>query len=253
MLAGLVIGLIGLAEARANEFRSGSRGGRGQKGPQGAAGRRAFAAPRMPRPANARRGTVGTGNPAATTVSKPTPWAPNGLVPSTYHYGTGIGGRRYTAYGYGRGYHNRYRGLGYGYGRSQGNNRAIVARLRAVHASLARLDHDYQGHRVRAMHAIALAIRQLGHRSMAGGSGFGRGTGNNLAVAMRRGGAGTGGARPHMLTQAQSDARMSRDLRTLQGISMQMNTQAYYSPGRTRALGYVQRAIGELHTALSIR
>ena len=52
------------------------------------------------------------------------------------------------------------------YGRSQGNNRAIVSRLRSVHSSLARLDHDYNGHRVRAMHSISMAIRQLSHRSM---------------------------------------------------------------------------------------
>ncbi len=39
-----------------------------------------------------------------------------------------------------------------GYGRSQSNNRAVVARLRSVHSSLARINHDYQGHRVNAMH-----------------------------------------------------------------------------------------------------
>ena len=85
---------------------------------------------------------------------------------STYTYGAGTQARRFKAHGYGRGYRNRYVGGRRGYGRSQGNNRAIVSRLRSVHTSLARLDHDYKGHRVRAMHSISMAIRQLSHRSM---------------------------------------------------------------------------------------
>jgi hypothetical protein len=207
----------------------------------------------MPRAPAIRHGATGTANPAATTAVRPAPSTPNGLVPGTYTYGSGIGARRYLAYGYGRGYLNRYRGGRYGYGRSQGNNRAIVARLRSVHNSLARLDHDYQGHRMRAMHAIAMAIRQLSHRSIASGVGFGSGMSNNLGVATRRGGVGAGAARPQVLTQAQSDARMSRDLRTLHGISMQLGSQGYNTPGHSRALGHVQRAISELSTALSIR
>ena len=143
----------------------------------------------------------------------------------------------------GSGYRNRYYGGGYGYGRSQGNNRAIVARLRSVHASLARIDHDYQGHRVRAMHSISMAIRQLSHRSMVYQQhglctrheqrpGHGNGGSGGVGGA---GGGGAGNRRNQPMTQAQSDARMSQALRTLQGINMQLSSQGptpRVTPGR---------------------
>jgi hypothetical protein len=184
--------------------------------------------------------------------------------PYNYTYGVGSSARRYRAYGYGRGYRNRYYGGRYGYGRSQGYNRAIVARLRSVHATLARIDHDYQGHRVRAMHQTAMAIRQLTHRSMVySGMGFGQNMNNALAMGMgvglRRGagraGAGLGAGvrrKPHM-TQAQSDARMSQAMRNLQGVHMQLTSQGSVSGGHARARGHVQQAIRELNVALAIR
>ena len=54
------------------------------------------------------------------------------------------------------------------------------------------------------------------------------------------------------MTQAQSDARMSQDLRNLQGINMQLGGQGS-TYGHARASGHVQRAIHELNVALSIR
>jgi hypothetical protein len=182
--------------------------------------------------------------------------------PYRYTYGYGAGARPYRAYGYGSGYRNRYYGAGYGYGRSQSLNRGIVSRLRSVHASLAQLDRDYQGHRVRAMHSISMAIRQLSHRSMVyRGVGFapgmnnpaGAGQGMGAGQGVRRsalGGVGPGGQR---MTQAQSDARMSQALRNLQGIGMQLSNQGYNTMGHARALGHVQRAVHELNVALSIR
>jgi hypothetical protein len=173
---------------------------------------------------------------------------------NTYTYGQGTGARRYRAYGYGRGYRNRSYARGNGYGRSQGQNRAIVARLRSVHASLARIDREYQGHRARAMHAISMAIRQLSHQSMVyRGQGFAPGMNNGQAMAMRRGGVGAGARRAQPLTQAQSDARMSQALRSLQGIGMQLSNQGYHTAGHARARGHVQRAVRELNTALSVR
>ena len=192
----------------------------------------------------------------------------NTVFPNTYRYGSGSGARMYRAYGYGRGYRNNYYGSRYGYGRSQGNNRAIIARLRSVHASLARIDHDYQGHRVRAMHSISMAIRQLSNRSMNyRNTGFGAGMMNmnvnngralgmqgGLGGGMRQGGVGGGmGRRGQPMTQAQSDSRMSQDLRTLEGISMQLTNQGYNTTSHARARGHVQYAIHELTVALSIR
>jgi hypothetical protein len=239
--------------------------------------------------AAARQGTAGTVNSATTgavhstatgTVNRggtgtvnTTGTTPMSLSPNTYTYGSGTGARPYQAYGYGRGYRNRYYGGRRGYGRSQGSNRAIVARLRSVHRSLARIDHDYRGHRVRAMHSISMAIRQLSHRSMIysgvgfaprmnNGMGMGQGGAGGIgaggigAGGIGAGGIGAGGAgarRRQPMSQAQSDARMSQDLRTLQGINMQLNSQGYSTTSHARASGHVQHAIRELGMALAIR
>jgi hypothetical protein len=176
--------------------------------------------------------------------------------PNGYTYGTGSWARNYRAYGYGHGYRNRYNGRGYAYGRSQGNNRAVVSRLRSVHATLARIDHDYQGHRLRAMHSISMAIRQLSHRSMIyRGSGFASGMNggrNNLGMR-RNNNLGANGRRGQPMSQAQSDARMGQALRALQGIHMQLANQGTNSTGHARARGHLLGAIRELNTALAIR
>lgn len=180
--------------------------------------------------------------------------------PFAYTYGTGAGARQYQPYGYGSGYRNRYyrTGNGYGYGRSQGLNRGVVARLRSVHAALSRIDHDYAGHRVRAMHAISMAIRQLsnqsmGYRGVGFAPGMNRGPGMGMGMGMRRsvlGGAGRGGQR---MPQAQSDAVMSHSLRALQGVDMQLSNQGSSNMGHARARGYVEHAMQQLNVALSIR
>ena len=182
------------------------------------------------------------------------------LTPNTYTYGHGTNARNYKAYGYGRGYRNRYQGSGYGYGRSQGNSRGIVSRLRSVHSGLARLDHDYQGHRVKAMHSISMAVRQLSHRSsiyqnagFASGANGGRNLGNQRQAGLGASNGNGNGRNQRHLTQAQSDSRMSQSMRTLQGINMQLTNQGTNSSGHSRARGHVQHAMHELNTALTIR
>jgi hypothetical protein len=196
-------------------------------------------------------------NPTPTSTVRNTPATAN---PYAYTFGHGTGSRNYRAYGYGHGYRNRYYGRHYGYGRSQGYNRAIVSRLRSVHRNLARIDHDYQGHRVRAMHAVAMAIRQLSHRSMVyRGVGFAQGMNNGLAMGMRRGGNNgrvgnlAAGRRNQRMPQAQSDARMNQALRTLQGVNMQLSSQGSNTSGHARARGHVQHAIRELNMGLAVR
>jgi len=210
-----------------------------------------------------RAATTGTTNSATTgnTGATRTASTSTNTSPNSYTYGSGTGTRRYNANSYGQGYRNRYNGGRSGYGRSQGNNRAIVSRLRSVHSNLARIDHDYRGHRVRAMHAVSMAIRQLSHRSMVSSNqGFAAGGNNAMAMGMRRGGGvgggvgNAGGRRNQPMNQNQSDSRMSHALRTLQGINMQMSSQgSTTNAGHGRARGHVQRAIHELNTALSIR
>jgi hypothetical protein len=299
----ILAGLLAVLGAQAFGAGHGRGGGHGYRAPRVQAAARAFKQPRMPRAfaparstatgtrahtnlaqasnsvahathavaANTRRATAGSANVAATGprsggrtgLGATTGAGPLTLSPNTYTYGYGKGARPYRAYGYGRGYRNRYYGGRYGYGRSQAYNRAIVGRLRAVHASLARIDHDYQGHRIRAMHSIAMAVRQLSHRSMVySGVGFAPGMNNANAMGMRRGGGagagangglGAGGRGRQPMSQGQSDARMSRDLRALQGINMQLSNQGLSTPGHARARGHVQHAIRELGVALSIR
>ena len=144
-------------------------------------------------------GTAASGatKPLTAGAAVASPINPTGLYGNTYTYGSGSGARRYRAYGYGSGYRNRYYGRRYGYGRSQGSNRAIISRLRSVQMQLARIDHDYQGHRVRAMHQVSMAIRQLSHRSMIySGVGFAPGMNNGRGMGMGQGGiGGRGGAR----------------------------------------------------------
>ena len=135
---------------------------------------------------------------------------------------------------------------------NQQYNRAIVSKLRSTHGSLARLDHDYQGHRVRAMHAIGQAVQQLSRRS----SSYSRTSfASSLSPANRNRtgtGAGTGTGWRQPMSQAQSDARMRRALRTLQGIGVQMSSQSGTS-SQGRARGSIQRATRELSVALRVR
>jgi hypothetical protein len=209
--------------------------------------------------------TAGATRPLTAGASGASTINPTGLYGNSYTYGSGLGARRYRAYGYGSGYRNRYYGRRYGYGRSQGSNRGIVSRLRSVQMQLARIDHDYQGHRVRAMHQVSMAIRQLSHRSMIySGVGFAPGMNNGRGMGMGQGGIGGRGgalggggiggrAGAGRMSQAQSDARMGHSLRTLQGVNMQLGSQGGSSNGHARARGHVMRAVHELSIALSIR
>jgi hypothetical protein len=224
------------------------------------------------------------------TTTTPTTSANPSL--STYRYGTGSNPRHYQATGYGRGYRNHYSAGRSGYGRSQGNTRGIVSRLRSVHRSLARIDHDYRGHRVQAMHSISAAIRQLSHRSISSGNmglmngqnnvlGTGTGTtrrpganglNGNLAANGLNGNRGVnglngnrganglngnlganGGRGNQRLTQFQSDARMAQALRTTQGIAMQMGNQGTSSSGHMRAQHHLHQAVHHMNTALAVR
>jgi hypothetical protein len=208
----------------------------------------------------------------------------------TYRYGTGNNARHYQASGYGRGYRNHYSGGRSGYGRSQSNTRGLVSRLRSVHRTLARIDHDYRGHRVQAMHSISSAIRSLSHRGRSSNmNGMSNGRNNLLGMGANRqngvnglngnlgvnglngnaranglngnaranglnGNVGANGRRTNQhLTQAQSDARMSQALRTTQGIAMQMSNQGTSSSSHGRVLGHLHQAIHHMNTALAVR
>ena len=181
------------------------------------------------------------------------------IHPSTYAYHTGSTVRHYRPSGYGRGYRNRYYGNSRNYGRSQTNDRSLVARLRSVHATLTRMDHDYRGHRVRAAHQISLAIRHLSHRSRYSNSISASGQANGFLTGMngtRRqtlsGNTNGTGQRVH-LTQAQSDSRMAQALRTTQGVTMQLNHQGQNNNTHRLAHAQLQHAMHEMNLALASR
>jgi hypothetical protein len=167
---------------------------------------------------------------------------------------TGSASRGYSSYR-GRQYVHRggvRRTRGYGYSRryavSNQNMRAVVQRLRSTHRSLARLDHDYQGHRVRAMSHIQRAIRQLSHSSM-----YGRRSNVNRNVNGVNGRNRVGlAANRQRIPQAQSDMQMRRAAQTLQGINTQM-TRNTNSAGHASARRSVQTAIRELGIGLQVR
>ena len=193
----------------------------------------------------------------------PTLSAGYSLVPSAYTYGNGRGARSYRAYSYGSGYRNRSYGRGYGYGRSQGLNRGVIAGLVSARSTLTRVAHNYQGHRVRAMNAISMAIRQLSHQSMRyNGMGLSSGVNNGGVVGMRQ---GAGAERPACDRARSRSASTPRDdpgpirqpdgpsSATLAGGQHAARSQGSYSNGHSRARGHVQQAMHELNVALSIR
>ena len=164
------------------------------------------------------------------------------------YYGNRAGVRRSRGYGYSR-----------RYAVANQNTRAVVQRLRSTHSSLARLDHDYQGHRVRAMRSIQRAIRQLSHTSMNGRNGYANrggvngvnGVNNRNGVnGLNRGGLAARGNRP--IPQAQSDARMRRAGQTLQAVNMQLSRNSGTS-SHAYARRYVQTAMREIGVALQVR
>jgi hypothetical protein len=192
-------------------------------------------------------GIAGAARPGTgTTAATGTTGTPSGHGRARRYWGYAVG-RRYGAYNSALALNHRY-------------NQMVIARLRTAHANLARINHDYAGNRVRAMHNIGMAIRQLSHRSMMyQGVGYAPRV-NNLAMqtgAGRRIGTGTGGMR---MPQAMSDARMRHSLYLVQGAGQMlaqsgggMNYNNGYNAGRARALGYVQMAAHHIHMGLMIR
>jgi hypothetical protein len=97
---------------------------------------------------------------------------------------------------------------------------AEVPSLRQAYALLSSADHDYQGHRARAMKLIEAACRALGSTVKGDGQ----------------------GDEP----QSQSDGQVQQALALLQSVKGAVS-------GNPRASHHVERAIKELDTALSIK
>jgi hypothetical protein len=107
-----------------------------------------------------------------------------------------------------------------------------VAVLHQAQVLLATANHDYDGHRAKAAHHVALAIRELG--------------GHNQGQAANGGG---NGGNPVREPQAQSDAQLQKALQLLNGLRGQLPN----TPNGMKAAANIQAAINELNTALKIR
>jgi hypothetical protein len=119
-----------------------------------------------------------------------------------------------------------------------GPNAALVAQLRATRALLHQADHDYKGHRVKAMHEITEAIHAL-HPPSA------KHKKTQPQVAVKK--SGPGGNEP----QAVSDAQLRQAITQLQGVQGQLGSATTGNVAAASAA--VTRAIQELKIALSIK
>jgi hypothetical protein len=117
--------------------------------------------------------------------------------------------------------------------------------LQVVKKTLEGADHDYGGHRVKAIKDIGQAEHQLrlalhhGHTGKKPGSGAGKG------------GKGTGGGKGEPEPQAVSDAQLAKSIPVLHGaIQVLKNANHDYGGHREKAVVDLEKAIVQLQTAL---
>jgi hypothetical protein len=108
-----------------------------------------------------------------------------------------------------------------------------ISLLRNVHAKLREADHDYQGHRMRAMDHVASALEHLGSPAFNSDFGHGYSAGN--------------------LPQAKSDEILRNALIHLKTAESELATGANRAAHHGNARAKVAEAIGELHIALNVR
>jgi hypothetical protein len=126
------------------------------------------------------------------------------------------------------------------------NNGPVISHLNSTLATLAKADHDYSGHRVKAMQHVNTAIRHLEPASV-------RNNQPNLATLYNNnsGNSGTGTGKKTM-PQATSDKHLKNALQSLNSIGNYISNNGT-ATNHAQALKSVQQAIQELNTALSIR
>ena len=111
-------------------------------------------------------------------------------------------------------------------------DQASISLLRTVHGKLQEADHDYQGHRVQALHHVSEALQQLGSPAMAG-LGYGPSLGN--------------------MPQAQSDGILRDSLLKLRMADSQLGSRSNAAAHHARARASLGHAIRELEIALRNR
>jgi hypothetical protein len=127
-------------------------------------------------------------------------------------------------------------------GKSGGHS--AVAMLQAAKHHLQHADHDYKGHRVKALHEVNQAIHHLsGHHKSSMSSAAANGT-------------KTGKGQSPKEPQAQSDHHLKQALHELQSAEKAMShgsSKGSKSGNHHSAAMAIHTAIQELHTALKIK
>jgi hypothetical protein len=136
-------------------------------------------------------------------------------------------------------------------------NNQLVTELRGTMRLLHQADHDYNGHRARAIQHLSRAVNTI-HPSTNMGqmNGMNRGQGNGAAGA--RAGLGKGGNRTgaangqNKMPQAQSDQHLQQAMQRLTVIQNQISNVGS-NQRHAQALNHIQQATQELRVALNVR
>ncbi len=122
----------------------------------------------------------------------------------------------------------------------------MVSSLHSVVGRLHQADHDYDGHRVQAIHQLEQAVHTLnggtnGHHATGVNAGIGKGT-------------GTGKGGTSRLSQAESDAHLRQAHQELMQLESWMsNGGGTMTAHHQQAHGHIQQALQHLNTALATR
>jgi hypothetical protein len=110
----------------------------------------------------------------------------------------------------------------------QQGQQKIAIELRGTRLILQRADHDYDGHRARAVAAIDVALRSMGQNVGNNGAGYGNGMGNGNGAGAGRLASGANRANGNVMRepQAKSDAQLRMALQRLSTIHSQMGSMS---------------------------
>lgn len=126
---------------------------------------------------------------------------------------------------------------------SKAQNHAVkVDELTALHQAkhlLVGANHDYKGHRAKAVHEITQAIHEIEHHRKGGGAKAGSGHKGQVAAGQKQG-------KVHE-AQVASDQQLQAAIGLLQRAAGDLGNGKH-----PKALGHVNNAIKELQTALKI-
>lgn len=123
------------------------------------------------------------------------------------------------------------------------NNQRVVKELHSAKQLLEKADHDYAGHRARAVHEITTAIHELQHHGKS--TSQHRKRSGSLQHPANRNVPATG--KKLKEPQAVSDAQLK------QAGQILANSLTQISSNHTRARANIQAAMNELNTALKIK